>query len=144
MLATQSITTIEEEMTAPEKLIAVPTVSATTPLDPNVPIPANLVNAHRAMLALYDVADDWFATDCELVRCSMLIQHWKAVTGLGAHLHEPHKSILRRPGRATLVDALRVYESKAIFAAYRACCEYDGLAEIAEAWRSVVTAFGAA
>lgn len=131
-------------MTAPEKLIAVPTVPATTPLDPNVPIPANLVNAHRAMLALYNVADDWFATDCELVRCSMLVQHWKSVTGLGAHLYEPHRTIFRRPGRAALVDALRGYDSKAIFAAYRACCAYDGLVEIAEAWRSAAIAFGAA
>lgn len=131
-------------MTAPKKLIAVPTVPATTPLDPNVSIPAGLVTAHRAMLALYDVPDDWFATDCELVRCSMLIQHWKSLTGLGAHLHEPHKSIFRRPGRATLVNAMRVYDSQAIYSAYRACCEYDGLAEIAEAWKSVATAFGAA
>lgn len=45
-------------MTAPKKLIAVPTVPATTPLDPNVSIPAGLVTAHRAMLALYDVPDD--------------------------------------------------------------------------------------
>lgn len=74
----------------------------------------------------------------------MLIQHWKSLTGLGAHLHEPHKSIFRRPGRATLVNAMRVYDSQAIYSAYRACCEYDGLAEIAEAWKSVATAFGAA
>lgn len=125
-------------------LLAFPSTPPTSPNDPDVALPACLVRIHASMLAFMGVEEDQFGTWSELVRCNLMVQHYEPVSDARIYSSEPFSSDVMKPGRQEFIAALRDFDGRAIYPAYRQCVEYDGLPEIERAWQATIRSYGRA